>query len=340
LQYKYSEGLSDPADAWIFEGQARSIQDKICIGGSRPSALCFDDIATGYAGYVGELNGYLSDPNRPINTTSYQAVLFWTYLTEKYGTENMSDQAERGMDFIRRFWEASAATPSPQRDGISLINAVLVSLGRSERFRDIWKDFAVANYAKDYVGQAKYAYADMSETGGAYGEPALSIDRTLALNESVLDTDETVYNWGAKYYEVRPASNVPFVDIKITQETTGNVYYTVLGIQGSNITYEYNSEARNLNLSLLNNSYDRVAIIVAGLENLANYRISINGTQPTLNILNPTTGNFARVGDPTAPTSSWCRWKWSPATAPRWPAWTWPTSPSRWARRLSPPPTS
>ena len=104
LQGKYW-GLNDPSDRWIVEGQARSIQDKICLGGNRATALCFDDIATGYAGYVPELMGYLSNPNRPIVETSYQAVLFWTYLTEKYGTEYAGDATEQGIDFMRRFWE-------------------------------------------------------------------------------------------------------------------------------------------------------------------------------------------------------------------------------------------
>ena len=36
------------------------------------------------------------------------------------------------------------------------------------------------------------------------------------------------------------------------------------------IVYEYNSESRHLNLPLLNDNYDNVTVIVAGLENLGN----------------------------------------------------------------------
>ncbi|MFZ6028687.1 MAG: VWA domain-containing protein [Chloroflexota bacterium] len=298
LQFKYY-GLNDPNDRWIIEGQARSIQDKICIGGDRPTALCFDDIATGYAGYVPEVNGYLGNPNRPIGDTSYQAALFWTYLTEKYGTQYATDQTEIGLDFIRRFWEESADNPG--QSGIGVINSVLASLGRSERFRDIWKDFAVASYAKNYNGQDKYRYADMAETGGNYNNVALTVNQALSLGSSYLDTDETVMNWGAKYYQFTPASDVPFIDIKVTQDSTHPVYYTVLGVRGSDIVYEYNSESRHLVLPLLNDNYDQVAVIVAGLENQGNYRIAINGTQPSLRILSPTTGTKARVGNTTAP---------------------------------------
>jgi uncharacterized protein YegL len=298
LQGKYYY-LNDPNDRWVIEGQARSVQDKICIGGNRPSALCFDDISTGYAGYVPEVNGYLSNPNRPINTTSYQAVLFWTYLTEKYGTSAPSDQTEAGMNLLLKFWEASESNPG--LDGIGTINKALQALGHSETFRDIWKDFAVANYAKQFNGVAKYKYDDMAETGGAYNQVMLSLDEQLSLNESYVDTDESVYNWGAQYYQFRPDSDVPFVDIKVTQDSTNNLYYTVLGIRGSNIVYEHNSESRHLNLPLLNDNYDKVTVIVAGLENLGNYRIAINGTQPSLNLLRPTSSNKARVGNMGAP---------------------------------------
>ncbi len=298
LQGKYY-WINDPNDTWVVEGQARSVQDKICIGGDRPTALCFDDISTGYAGYVPEVNGYLSNANRPINTTSYQAVLFWTYLTEKYGTSAASDQTEQGMNLMLEFWEA--AENNHGLDGIGTLNKALEALGHSARFRDIWKDFAVANYAKNYSGPAKYAYADMAQTGGAYNQVMLSVDEQLSLNEQYLDTDESVYNWGAQYYQFRPDADVPFIDIKVTQDSTSNLYYSVLGIRGSSIVYEYNSEARHLNLPLLNDSYDRVTVIVAGLENLGNYRISINGTQPSLRLLRPTSGNKARVGNMTAP---------------------------------------
>ncbi len=182
LQGKYYY-LNDPNDRWVIEGQARSVQDKVCIGGDRPSALCFDDIATGFAGYVPEVNGYLSNPNRPIGTTSYQAVLFWTYLTEKYGTSAPSDQVEAGMDFLVEFWEASENNNG--LSGIATINKALESLGHTERFRDIWKDFAVANYAKDFTGPAKYQYADMAQTGGNYNAVALSVDEALSLNEFI-----------------------------------------------------------------------------------------------------------------------------------------------------------
>jgi Mg-chelatase subunit ChlD len=300
-QFKYW-GLDDPAGAWVSEGQARSIQDKICIGGNRGSAECFDDIDTGYAGYVPEVKNYLGTPNKPLNQYDYKTALFWTYLTEKFGTSDPSDDVEAGMNLIIEFWEESHDNPG--RDGITVLNSTLSNLGYSETYRDIWKNFAVASYAKDLSGPGvpnKYQYEDMSQPGGNYGPVTLSLDENLALGEQVVDTDETAYQWGANYYEVRPASDVPIIDIKFTQDTTGLLYYTVLGIKGNDLAYEHNVESRHLDHTLINNNYDKVVVVVAGLENLANYRYSFNGTQPELNILSPTTTNKARVGDPAAP---------------------------------------
>jgi Mg-chelatase subunit ChlD len=300
-QFKYG-GLNDPADKWVIEGQARSTQDKICLGANRGTALCFDDIATGYAGYVPELNGYLSNTNRPINQTDYQSALFWTYLTEKFGTSAVGDATEGGMNLMVEFWKESAANPG--RDGIAVLNSTLATLGTSMRFRDIWKDFAVANYAKNLTGtgvQTKYQYADMAQPGGNYNNVSFAVSQTLTLNQNFLRTGETVYPWAARYYRFKPAADVPLLNIRVNQDSNTPVYYTVMGVRNNDVVYEYNTEARNLNQSVLNSGFTQVVVIVAGLDSLANYRVSVNGTQPSLQILSPTTANKARVGSIAAP---------------------------------------
>jgi Mg-chelatase subunit ChlD len=296
-QFKYW-GLNDPHHTWVLEGQARSIQDKICIGGDTSDCEDFDDIDTGYAGYVPQVRHYLDTANRPINQASYSAALFWTYLTEKFGTDPPpSNSVERGMDLMVQFWENSANTPG--RDGVAVLNETLSDLGHSEEFRGIWKDFAVANYAKDLNGPNvpnKYQYADMDEPGGNYGPVKLRLDTTLAMNEQLVDSDETVSAWGARYYEVRPESDVPIIDVQVTQDSTFQLYYTLLAIKDSDIVKEINREARDFSETLVNNDYDAVVLVVAGLEKQANYRYSFNGTEPTLNIVRPTTGTPALVG--------------------------------------------
>ena len=301
-QGKYS-GFSEPAGAWVTEGQARSTQDKTCLGADRPTALCFDDITSGYAGYVGEVMGYLGNPNVGIRTASYGAALFWTYLTEKYGTSVPTDQVENGMNLMVEFWEYSKAHPG--LDAVATLNGALGELGHpaSANFKTIYKDFMISNVAKDLTGPTvapKYKYADEAQTG-SYGPVAYAISQTLGISEAILDTDETVNPWGSRYYQVKPAAGVSVIPIKVTQDTLTPLFYTVLGIRGNDLVYEQRYEQRNLDVSLLNDAYDRVVVIVAGLDNLGNYRIAINGVQPQLRILNPTTANQARVGDKNVP---------------------------------------
>jgi len=304
-QGKYS-GFSEPDGSWVVEGQARSTQDKICLGSDRPTALCFDDVTGGYAGYVPQVMGYLSNPNLGIRNASYSAALFWTYLNEKYGTSNPGDKTEGGMNLMVKFWEYSKNHPG--LSAVATLNGALSDLGHpaSANFKNIYKDFMIASVAKDLTGPgvpAKYKYADESEAGGngSYGPVTYAISQALNVGDSVLDTDETVNPWGARYYQVRPAASVPVIPIKITQDTLTPLFYVVLGIRGNDLVYEQRYEQRNLDITLLNDAYDRVVVIAAGLDNLGNYRIAINGTQPQLRILSPTTNNKARVGDKSAP---------------------------------------
>lgn len=300
-QYQYP-GLNDPAGKWAYEGQARSVQDKLCIGADRGTCNAFDDIDVGDGGYVPQVRSYLGQTSEPINQASYDAALFWTYMTEKFGTSAPSDTVENGMNMLVAFWEA--AQNHPGGEGITAVNNALTALGHAQRYRDIWKDFAVASYAKGLSGpgvQAKYRYEDMSEPGGTYGPVTSLLSTTLAPGDQLVASGLALRPWSANYYELLPTAGVPVIDIKVTQDGTVPVYYTILGIKGTDVTFEYNTEARNLDRTLVNNAYDKVVVIVAGLESLANYRYSFNGTQPTLKIDSPTTGNPARVGDPAAP---------------------------------------
>lgn len=301
LQFRYG-WLSEPAGGWVYEGQARSTQDKICLGADRSTAWCFDDIATGFAGYVPEVNGYLGNTNVGLRLAEYQAALFWTYLTEKYGTSAPADLTEGGMNLMVEFWEEAAATPG--RDAVTVLNSALSTLGAGTNFKNIYKDFVIANVGKDLNGAgvpAVYKYADMAQPGGTYAPVMYTISQTLPLGGSVLDTDETVNPWGARYYQVRPAADVPVIPIKVTQDTLTPLFYVVLGIKADTIAFEQRFEQRDLDLTLVNDAYERVVVIVAGLDNLGNYRISLNGTQPQLRILSPTNSNRARVGPPGAP---------------------------------------
>lgn len=301
-QYLYG-GLDDPQGNWVKEGQARAVQDKVCLGANLDTCLAFDDTNDGkndYADYFDAVNTYLGDPDDdPITGQSYHAALFWAYLTEKYGGVP-DDPVEEGMGFMVRFWENSAA--SPGRDGISIINSVLADLGHEARFRDVWQDFAVANYAKNYDGPEKYQYEDMQQPGGNYAKVGLDLNRALAPGDQIVQEDVLhLREWSPRYYEVQPAPNLPLIDIQVIQYSSAPVYYTVLAIKNGEILEEHNVQGRHLQQTLINNDYDRVVLVVASLEQAINYTYSFNGTQPLLKVVAPTRTRVARVGDPAAP---------------------------------------
>jgi len=294
-------GLSEPDGRWVVEGQARMSQDKFCIGAVRASAECFDDIDTGYAGYVPEVDGYLSAAHAGLRLSSYRAALYWTYMTEKFGTNAPADPVEAGTDFVVKFWQASAALPG--RSGIQNIDSVLSAGGYTHTFRTSFKDFIIANYAKDLTGtiDSKYRYADMAQPGGTYDRVMLSGSRAVTTSGGFLAIGESVAPWGARYYEFRPSADVTVLPITVTQDALGIAFYTVLGIRNGEIVREIRRESRHLELALINENFDAVMVMVAGLDGIVNYRISVNGAQPTLRIVRPTASNKVQVGDPTLP---------------------------------------
>ena len=297
-QYTYGGIQTDPDGNWVWEGQARSIQDKFCVGTSPATCISLDNVTNGLANYMGEVNGYLANPNRSIPHLSYGTALFWTYVTEQYGTLNQ--EPNRGVDLLVRFWEQ--ARNDWNDDGIGTLNRALQTMGYTQRFRDIFKDFVVANYAKDVPNApAKYKYIDESQAAGPYHPVHLDVDEVLGPDDQVGPATSDVVAWGARYFQVRPTADVPILNIEFRQETANDVYYTLLAIKGDNIAKEINHTGRDFVQTLLNDNYDKVVVIVAGLDHYANFRYAFNATRPILNIVDPIQGRAAEAGDPAAP---------------------------------------
>ncbi len=70
-QFKYGGISGEPDDRWIYEGQARMSQDKVCVGGNRATCLAFDDVDGGYAGYVPEIDWYLANIHNSLTLSHY-----------------------------------------------------------------------------------------------------------------------------------------------------------------------------------------------------------------------------------------------------------------------------
>ena len=298
-QFTYG-GLRDPDGAWVMEGQARSVQDKVCVGDSAANCTSLDSVAGGLANYLGQVNGYLASPDFTLTRSSYGAALFWTYLLERYGA--ITAEPQRGMDLMVEFWKQARA--SGNDTGIGNINRALTALGHTARFDDVFRDFVVANYAKDITGPsvpAKYKYVDETQPPGKYNAVKLALNTPLGNSTQVGPTLESLPAYAARYYQFTPSPSVQTIDVRVNQDSSHPIHYSLLLIKNNDLVQEIRGTGTDFAQAIPNAGYDRVVLVVAGLGNGVNYRYAVNATQPVLSIVDPLTSRIAQAGTAAAP---------------------------------------
>ena len=300
-QFTYG-GLRDPDGAWVMEGQARAVQDKVCVGASAANCTSLDSVTNGIANYFAQVNGYLGLPDFSLTRSSYGAALFWTYLLERYGT--ITEEPHRGMDFMVEFWKQARASNTDTDTGIGNINRALTALGHSARFDDVFRDFVVANYAKDLTGPsvpAKYKYVDETQPPGKYNAVRLALDTPLAKTTQVGPTLDSVPAYATRYYQFTPSPAVGTIDVRVNQDSSHPIHYSLLLVKNGDLVQEIRGTGTDFAQAVPNAGYDRVVLVVAGLGNHVNYRYSVNATQPVLSIVDPLTNRTAQAGTAAAP---------------------------------------
>lgn len=306
-------GSDDPFYKWLIEGQARSTEDKMCIFGSQAQCDIWDNQVDQY--YLGQVNAYLGKPEEGLMEASYDAALFWTYVMEQFAGTNKTEP-RYGFDFLLKFWQQNqenvdADPDGKSKDGITTLNETLANKTTSDRrFKDIFQDFAVANYAKDLLTNPagaqdkKYNYIDEENCAGcAYDSVKLTVDDTLDPNETIFGTS-TVESWGARYYEIGLHPSLPVININVKPlaGTPHSLYYHMLGIKGGSIVKHWSDTGTEFALSVFNIGldYDKLALIVVGLEQPVNFRYGFNLTDG-LYISTPTAQFPATAGEVAAP---------------------------------------
>jgi hypothetical protein len=145
-QTYYERGLQS---TWVHEGQARSVQDKVA-----------DDLKTSNHGAY---NAFLGSPtytqngryhcgelNRSeacgLTKASYDAALWWTYFAEQFG-DSYAGTLGAGMDAWRTFLEQA----DQDLYGLNAMDAAIAAKSTTSvrNFEDAYRDFVVANYAKE-----------------------------------------------------------------------------------------------------------------------------------------------------------------------------------------------
>ncbi len=289
------------ANKWVREGQARMIQDKLS------DWLDHADGTEAGSSFVRQTQGYLGGSHKSdITTISYSSCLFWQYFCEQFGTDLVDP--DYGVDAITTYW-SSAANPSGS-DGITMLNNALDILSPGTSFADVFADFSVAIYAKDLndaTTPSKWRFVDDDETDGSgnYGTISKEIDPipTLTPAFSFTDPGESVVSWANKYYEVNIDPAVEVITIEFDQTTTNTLFYALLCMDGDDLAYSYTVNSQDFNRAIVNNNYDKVVVIVAGLENsasdTANFEYTFDSGDPDIYIESPQNSPVtaqARVG--------------------------------------------
>lgn len=291
IQFCYAHSLATGGGQWITEGQARMSQDKYS------SATDAENGSSLYS-YIGQVMGYLRNPDRSLFDLSYDASLFWGYLADKYGT--ITTEPDRGFDVLVQFWE-SLESFGGSHPTIEMVFAdMFTKLGYpGTTLQDVYKDFIVANYAKDVTSApAKYKYVDETQAPGSYGPVTLNRDESLTNNSFKAGT-ESVSAYQPKYYQFNPASDVRRITIDTTQYSGQTLFYDVITIDQTDTFTERRFETQNLSVTLTG-QYKKVLLIISGLETQStpfNYYISTGGQiKEYLQILTPTNSDLANVG--------------------------------------------
>ncbi len=308
VQGAHGGSSPDPFGKWIIEGQARATEDKFCIFNNAQCDV-WDTVAQKY--YMGQINAYLGAPEKGLMEASYNAALFWIYVMEQFaGTQTEPDY---GIDVMVKYWQQSEENKAAasSKDGIGTLNDTLQNkIGTSRRFKDIFQDFAVANYVKDLVsdpppaGFAKYNYLDEEECLGCGYDP---VKRTVS---GPLNPDVSVFGtvsvdaWGARYFEVDPNSSLSVINVEAEalQGTPHPLHYHVLAIDNGQVVEQWSDEGTSFDLSIpnINPAYDRIVFIVTAMDHAVNFRYAFNLTDG-LFILSPDAQFPGLAGEATSP---------------------------------------
>ncbi len=314
IQGAHGGGGGDPFYKWLIEGQARGTEDTSCI---YAGAQCdrWDDEVEQY--WEGQTANYLGKPQIGLQEQSYNAAPFWRYVMEQYG--DFADEPRVGMDFMLEYWEQNESNGGALLDGIDTLNQTLAAWPDDDgrRFDDLWRDFAVLLYAREFIDHppaaslARYNLKDeddwnpSSGTPGSFGPVKLTEDVLLAVDQQV-DGISSVDAWGARYFRIEPDASVPVVQVMVSSLTAAPLYVHVLGIAddggGPEIVDQWSGEGQDFAEAIDNSGgqYDEIGVVVAALGQQANFDYSFNRAEG-IQIVDPLTVLPVMAGDAAAP---------------------------------------
>ena len=275
---------------WTVDGTARLMEDKITLD---------NDITPNNTWYVGEVNGFLANPNRSLTDLSYASALFWNYLTEQLGTAFA--EPGRGVDVIEQFWRK---TDGHSPDSIKYLREAIHFFDASLSLEDIFRDFAITNYTHNLdvstlATPDRYRYFDESAAGGGTAYDAVARTNVSSFNTTLASN---VTRWGARYFEVSVPAEKQCEAIgfwgKARDDRT--LSWALIGVKGGNkVTDIYKGSGNSFYRALINPGpapYDKLALVVVGRNDSTDFDYAFGWGDITGAIRLPTKDDKAFVG--------------------------------------------
>lgn len=288
-----------PANQWVDEGLAVLVSDQV-----------FSDTDTSsVASFRSWVDEYLGDPEVTFTdddgvarvgllNSDYRAALFWKYFAERFGTTPL-DSTGYHINAIETFYDAYE-----HWGPTTAIEAAISVLASPMTLEEVYRDFILTNYTKDYSYLPKYAYRDDDATPyRAVAKLAQFVD-PLGASPIITIADQGFGVWGARYYEFLAGLNCPYLQVQATP-TDGTSPFFQLVSRNSTTVLGVETEAGNpVNRTFYaagGTQVAGVALIASSESSPVSFTISSRCVVPAVTINAPSASNKAYGGDPLTP---------------------------------------
>jgi hypothetical protein len=262
--------------AWIDEGTAAWAEDFV-----------YDNV-NDYVQYVNSAAGFLNNPDTTIYAfdVRYRAVLYWKFLSERYG-----NPAIGGVDVILRVLERARENIG----GIYAVDNVLTTYGTT--FRRSFLEWTTANWTNGLHNHNGNFNDDSYDEGDGYDDITVPTDFQLEFKGADLTRTGTVNPWAADYLEI--TSSVQGLAITFDGDDTSDFMVRAVFVRGGQV-----QEIRDISLGGANSAsvsvdramnYDKITLVVARGESRGTGQYTISLTAPPLSVSTTPANNATSV---------------------------------------------
>ena len=274
---------------WVTEGSAAFMSDHVTL----PVDVDND------GDYLGRVSEYMGSTHATsLTSQEYAAAPWWTYFTEQFTAINA--EPSRGADIMKEYLFHPAVT------AFARIDAIIRSHDPNRRLESVWMDFAVSNYAKDLTGavpvNALYRYQDeLQANAPQYSTVQLTLDTAISPGSGAGPQQSDIQPWASKYYKFDIAATVPIINLEFRQDSNHHLGYVLMKIRNGDLVETTYSITRDFVQSFANSNYSSIVVAVVSFAENANFRYTLNATEPVLRILDPLESRPVQAGAPAAP---------------------------------------